>query len=33
VTTRLDGLTTESKRTAHELLETRHTVGKVVIAT
>jgi NADPH2:quinone reductase len=33
VTTRLDGLTTESMRTAHELLETRYTVGKVVIAT
>ena len=33
VTTRLDGLTAENMKTAHRLLETRHTVGKVVIAT
>jgi NADPH2:quinone reductase len=31
-TTRLDGLTVESMKAAHELLETRHAVGKVVIA-
>jgi len=33
VTTRLQGLTVPSMRTAHELLETRRTVGKVVIET
>jgi NADPH2:quinone reductase len=32
-TTRLDGLTAENMKDAHELLETRRTVGKVVIAT
>ena len=31
VTTRLHGLTVESLRTAHELLETHRTVGKIVI--
>ncbi|AWB91913.1 zinc-binding dehydrogenase [Aeromicrobium chenweiae] len=33
VTTQLDGLTPRTMKTAHELLETRRTVGKVVIAT
>ncbi len=31
VTTLLDGLTAENMKTAHELVETRHTAGKVVI--
>jgi NADPH2:quinone reductase len=33
VTTRLDGLTAQNMKAAHELVQTRHTVGKVVIAT
>ncbi len=33
VTTHLQGLTVPSMRTAHELLETHRTVGKVVIET
>jgi NADPH:quinone reductase len=32
-TTRLDGLTPDTMKTAHGLLETRRTIGKVVIAT
>ncbi len=32
-TTLLDGLTPETMRAAHELVETRRTIGKVVIAT
>ena len=32
-TTRLDGLSAETMKTAHELVETRRTIGKVVIAT
>jgi zinc-binding alcohol dehydrogenase family protein len=32
-TTQLDGLTPENMKTAHTMLETRHTVGKIVIAT
>ena len=32
VTTQLEGLTVASMKTAHELVETRHTVGKIVIA-
>ena len=33
VTTRLDGLSAEAMKVAHELLETGQTIGKVVIAT
>lgn len=33
VTTRLEGLTPETMKVAHERLETRRTIGKVVIAT
>jgi NADPH2:quinone reductase len=33
VTTQLDGLSARSMKTAHELLETRRTVGKIVITT
>jgi NADPH2:quinone reductase len=32
VNTRLDGLTPETMRAAHSLLETKRTIGKVVIA-
>jgi NADPH:quinone reductase len=32
VTTRLDGLTPETMKKAHELVETRRTIGKLVIA-
>ncbi len=32
-TTLLDGLTPETMRAAHELVETRRTIGKIVIAT
>lgn len=32
-TRRLDGLTAETMRTAHELVESARTIGKIVIAT
>ncbi|MBB4019489.1 MULTISPECIES: alcohol dehydrogenase catalytic domain-containing protein [Chelatococcus] len=32
VGTRLDGLTAENMKTAHEQLESRRTIGKIVIA-
>jgi len=32
-TTRLEGLTGETMRVAHELVETTRTIGKIVIAT
>lgn len=31
VTTRLDSLTAQNMKTAHELLESRRTIGKIVI--